>query len=101
TKYLPGNPAVLVQNMPGGHGLTALNVIAQQTKPDGLTMLLSSNSEADPINFRTPQAHYDPAKFAIIGGVGFGDNVMIIRVDAVPRLLDKSQPPVSMGSVTG
>jgi tripartite-type tricarboxylate transporter receptor subunit TctC len=101
TKYLPGNAAVVVQNMPGGHGITALNLIAQQTKPDGLTMLLSSNSEADPINFRTPQAHYDPSKFEIVGGVGFGDNVMIIRVDAVPRLLDKSKPPISMGSVTG
>jgi hypothetical protein len=101
TKYLPGNPSVVVQNMPGGHGVTALNVLAQQVKADGLTMLLSSNSEADPITFRTPQAHYDPSKFDIIGGVTFGDNVVIIRTDALPRLLDKSKPPVIMGSVTG
>src|SRR5437879_2590296 len=47
SKYLPGTPPVMVQNMPGGHGVTALNLIAQQTKPDGSTMLLSSNSEAD------------------------------------------------------
>jgi tripartite-type tricarboxylate transporter receptor subunit TctC len=100
-KYLPGAPAIVVQNMPGGHGVNALNFLAQQAKPDGLTMLLSSNSEVDPIVFRTPQAHYDPAKFEIIGGLGFGDNIMIIRTDALPRLLDKSKPPVAMGSVTG
>jgi tripartite-type tricarboxylate transporter receptor subunit TctC len=101
TKYLPGNPSVVVANMPGGHGVNALNFLAQQTKPDGLTMALSSNSEADPITYRVPQAQYDPAKFEIIGGLGFGDNVVIVRADALPRLLDKSKPPVAMGSVTG
>jgi tripartite-type tricarboxylate transporter receptor subunit TctC len=101
TKYLPGNPAVVVANMPGGHGVNALNFLAQQSKPDGLTMALSSNSEADPITYRVPQAQYDPAKFEIIGGLGFGDNIVIVRADALPRLLDKSKPPVAMGSVTG
>jgi tripartite-type tricarboxylate transporter receptor subunit TctC len=101
TKYLPGNPTLVVANMPGGHGVNALNFLAQQAKPDGLTMALSSNSEADPITYRVPQAQYDPAKFEIIGGLGFGDNVMIVRADALPRLLDKSKPPVAMGSVSG
>jgi tripartite-type tricarboxylate transporter receptor subunit TctC len=100
-KYLPGQPTVVALNVPGGHGVAALNFLAQQAKPDGLTISMSSNSQVDPITYRTPQAHYDPAKFQIIGGVGIGDNVMIIRRDALPRLLDKTQKPVTMGSVSG
>ncbi len=100
-KHLPGNPTVVTNNLPGGHGITALNFLVQQTKPDGLSITLSSNSQVDPIVYRTPQSHYDPAKLEIIGGFGFGDNVMIIRADALPRLLDKSNPPVAMGSVSG
>lgn len=100
-KYLPGNPTVVVQNMPGGAGVPPLNFFAQQVKADGLTMLLSSNSEADPMTFRAPQASYDPSRLEIIGGIGYGNNVVIIRTEAIPRLLDKSQPPVMFGAVAG
>ena len=101
TKYLPGSPTMVIENMPGGHGVPPLNFIANQAKPDGLTITLTSNSQVDPITFRTPQSHYDPAKFQVVGGIGIGDNIVIIRADALPRLLDKSKSPVNMGSVTG
>jgi hypothetical protein len=41
------------------------------------------------------------SRLKIIGSIGFGDNVMIIRADALPRLLDNSKPAVVMGSVSG
>jgi tripartite-type tricarboxylate transporter receptor subunit TctC len=100
-KHLPGQPAVVASNVPGGHGVGALNFLAQQAKPDGLTVTISGNSQVDPITYRTPQAHYDPQAFTIVGATGVGDNVMIIRTDALPRLYDKSQKPVAMGSVPG
>lgn len=99
--HLPGKPTIIASNIPGGHGVSALNYMVQQAKPDGLTVTMSSNSQVDPITYRTPQAHYDPAKFDIVGGVGIGDNVMVIRADALPRLYDKSKKPVAMGSVAG
>ena len=37
-KYIPGNPHVLVQNMPGGGSLIAANYIYKIAKPDGLTI---------------------------------------------------------------
>jgi tripartite-type tricarboxylate transporter receptor subunit TctC len=100
-KYLPGNPTIVIANMPAGQGVAALNFVTQQAPPDGLTITISSNSQVDPIVYRAPQSHYDPAKFEIVGAVGIGDNVMIIRSDALPRLLDKRQPPVAMGTVSG
>lgn len=98
---LPGNPAVVPRNMPGAHGITALNHTVQQAKPDGLTVTMSSNSQVDPAIFRLPQAKYVPNEFQIIGGLGLGDTVMIIRTDALRRLLDKSKSPVVMGAIAG
>ncbi len=101
SKYLPAQPTTVSQNIPAGHGITALNYLAQQAKPDGLTVSMSSSSQVDPITYRVPAAKYDPAKLQIIGSVGAGDTAMIIRTDALPRLLDKTKPPVTMGSVAG
>jgi tripartite-type tricarboxylate transporter receptor subunit TctC len=100
-KYLPGKPTIVPQNMPGGGGISPLNFFAQQSKPDGLTILFSSSTEADPITFRAPQAQFNPSKFGIIGGFSFGDQLLVIRTEALPRLLDKSQKPVVMGAVAG
>ena len=37
-KYLPGNPEIIVQNMPGAASMIAANHLANVTKPDGLTI---------------------------------------------------------------
>jgi tripartite-type tricarboxylate transporter receptor subunit TctC len=38
TKYIPGNPNVLVQNMPGAGAMIAANYVYKVAKPDGLTL---------------------------------------------------------------
>ncbi len=40
-RYLPGNPKIIVQNMPGGSGVIAANFLYNVVKPDGLTILAS------------------------------------------------------------
>ena len=37
-KYIPGNPNIIVQNMPGAGSLTATNYVYGVVKPDGLTV---------------------------------------------------------------
>jgi tripartite-type tricarboxylate transporter receptor subunit TctC len=37
-RHLPGNPKVVVENMPGAGGLLALKYLAHQARPDGLTL---------------------------------------------------------------
>jgi tripartite-type tricarboxylate transporter receptor subunit TctC len=101
TKYLPGQPTFITSNIPGGHGITALNFIANQAKPDGLTIVMASDSHADPLLFRTPQAHYDPLKLPVVGAVGTSDTALIARTDALARLKDPAAKPVNMGSVGG
>lgn len=100
-KYLPGEPTVIVLNVPGGNGVTALNFMVQQAKPDGLTLSMTASIQADRSVHRAPQAHYDPTAFQIVGGIGIPTNVLVIRSDALPRLLDRSKPPVIMGAAAG
>lgn len=101
SKYLPGRPSVVVTNRPGAKGLKAQNYFAQQVKPDGLTFLVASGSQIDPVNYRVPQSKYDPTNYALIGGLDIGGTFLIVRNDQLPALTDKSKPPVAMGSVTG
>ncbi|MBI2858151.1 MAG: hypothetical protein HYX90_03635 [Chloroflexi bacterium] len=43
-RFLPGKPAVVVRNMPGGESTIAMN-FAHGSKPDGLTLLLAGSTE--------------------------------------------------------
>ena len=100
-KYLPGKPNLIVRNIPGAQGVTAMNYFVQQVAPDGMTITMGSTTQADPLFYRKSTSHYDPTKFHMIGGAGRGGVVLMIRKDAEPRLHDKKQPPVIMGSVGG
>jgi tripartite-type tricarboxylate transporter receptor subunit TctC len=100
-KHLPGTPTVIVRNVPGADGITALNYFVQQTKPDGLTIVMGASVNTDPLHWRSAQSHYDPTKFEFVGGVGRGGTVLMIESAAKPRLLDKSASPVVMGALGG
>jgi putative tricarboxylic transport membrane protein len=42
-KYIPGNPDLLVQNVPGGGSMIAANQLYNIAKPDGLTLAMISS----------------------------------------------------------
>jgi tripartite-type tricarboxylate transporter receptor subunit TctC len=100
-KYLPGSPTVVVKNIPGAEGVTALNYMTQQVAADGGTVVATANTTADPLNFRKPQSQYNPADFVVVGGAGRGGEVLMIKKDAKARLYDKSAAPAVMGSLGG
>src|SRR3954469_18695680 len=69
TRYLPDQPALVPQNMPGADGLVAMNYTAQQVAADGLTLFVASASPVMPEIMHGAGVLYDPATFLYIGGV--------------------------------
>src|SRR5882672_3557564 len=64
-KYLPGSPSIVARNVPGADGMQGMNYMVQQVAPDGLTFIVNANTTADPLNYRKPQAHFNPADFVV------------------------------------
>jgi tripartite-type tricarboxylate transporter receptor subunit TctC len=100
-KYIPGNPKVAVQNMPGGSGTIANNYFANEVKPDGLTILQDSSSGVMNYMRGGPAVKYDPRKFKMIGGVSRPGTLLMIRNDARPRLTNRDAKPVVVGDTDG
>jgi tripartite-type tricarboxylate transporter receptor subunit TctC len=101
SKYIPGNPKVTVQNMPGGGGTIANNYFASEVKPDGLTVMQDSSSGIGNFVRGGPTIKYDPRKFKAIGGVARPGSLLMIRNDARARFTNRSAKPVVVGDTDG
>lgn len=68
-KHVPGNPNVIVQNVPGSGGLHNANAIYNTASRDGLTLgVFSSNVALEPL-YGNKQARFNSEKFAWIGSM--------------------------------
>jgi tripartite-type tricarboxylate transporter receptor subunit TctC len=68
-KYIPGNPNVIVQNVPGAGGLKVANAIYNTVAKDGLTLgVFPSDVALEPL-YGDGQAQFQPAGFAWIGSM--------------------------------
>ena len=81
-KYLPGNPNIIVQNMPGAGSLTATNYVYGVAKPDGLTLgMVGSGIYLDQLLGRK-EATFDVAKLLWIGSIDQRDLLLYMKADA-------------------
>ncbi len=65
SKYLPGEPTVVVVNEPGGGSTKGANLFAARAKPDGLTILGTSGSTQFPYLLGDPRVRYEYADWKI------------------------------------
>ena len=66
-KHLPGNPAVVVQNLPTAGGLQLANQLVNVSPQDGTVIALTNNALPSTPYLRPDNARFDPAKFSWIG----------------------------------
>lgn len=66
-KHLPGNPQIIVQNMPGSGGVVALNHLYNIAPRDGSALALVDGALAFEALFGNPQVKYDPRQLNWIG----------------------------------
>jgi tripartite-type tricarboxylate transporter receptor subunit TctC len=81
-KYIPGNPSMIVQNMPGAGSVTAANYVYNVAKPDGLTVLAPHNNVYLSQLSGQKEVQFDLPKFHWIGSLENDDMMMFARADA-------------------
>lgn len=67
TKQIPGNPATIVQQMPGAGSMTATNYVYSVAKPDGLTLGINNAALYFAQLLKQQEVQYDWSKFSWVG----------------------------------
>ena len=96
-KYIPGNPNIIVQNMPGAGSMIAANHLYSVAAPDGLTIgAIFPALYFDQIVGRK-EVQYDWAKFIWIGSPVTSNHLLYMRADTPYKTFDDvvntSSPP--------
>lgn len=99
TRFLPGNPSLVVLNQPGAGGVVALNDWVRKANPNGLSVTVGAQTQTDPDALNRTHARFNPVTFKMVGGLGAYSQGLFIRKDVADRLYDKSAPPVVVGIV--
>ncbi len=80
-KHIPGNPEMIVQNMPGAGSLIAANSVYGVARPDGLTLgMVGYGVYLDQL-LGNKEVQYDVRKFVWIGSVDQMDFVLYMKAD--------------------
>ncbi len=87
-KYIPGNPNLIVQNMPGGGSMIAANYLYGLAKPDGLTIGMFQTHMYLQQLVGVGEVKYDVRKFNWLGSQEKGQMMLYIRADSPFKSID-------------
>jgi tripartite-type tricarboxylate transporter receptor subunit TctC len=87
-KFIPGNPTVVVQNVPGGGSLKLANQFGNTTNNDGTFIGLMSNGMPTTPLMNSKAAHFDPRKFGFIGSTSREVQVLVVWHTAPVKTLE-------------
>ncbi|MCC2096375.1 MAG: hypothetical protein KDJ29_05760 [Hyphomicrobiales bacterium] len=98
-RFIPGNPKMIVQNMPGASGINSANWLYNIAPKDGTVMgTMSQNVPLEPV-FGNPKAKFDTAKLIWVGNMESGAGVCGISSKAgIKTFADLQQKEVVFGA---
>jgi tripartite-type tricarboxylate transporter receptor subunit TctC len=104
-KHIPGNPNIIIQNMPGAASLIAANHVYNVVKPDGLTIAAIYPALYFEQLTKKPQVKFDWTKFGWIGSPVKSNHMLYMRADAPYKSMDdiknaKTPPKCGASGVT-
>lgn len=100
-KHIPGNPTILVQNMPGAGSLISANYIYNIAKPDGLTIGAFNRGLVVAQLLKAEGSKFDLRKFAWIGSAAVESTVLVLRSELPYKTADdiaRSKSPIILGT---
>jgi tripartite-type tricarboxylate transporter receptor subunit TctC len=80
--FIPGNPTVLVQNMPGAGSIVAANYIYKFARKDGTVLALVQRGVLTAGVTQLPNVNFDVARFNWIGNLSAETSLIVARQDA-------------------
>ena len=104
TKYIPGQPEIVVQNMTGAGSVIAANHVYNVAKPDGLTLVMPLNGVYIDQFVGRKEVQFDMRKFRFIGSPVTESIIFYMRADApyksITDIIKAKEPPKCGGSGT-
>ena len=100
-KHIPGNPNLIVQNMPGAASMIATNYVYSVGKPDGLTLATPMPALYFDQLVGRPEVQFNWAKLTWIGSPVRGEYQLYMRSDAPYKTIEdirKAAVPPKCGS---
>ncbi|MGH7887339.1 MAG: Bug family tripartite tricarboxylate transporter substrate binding protein [Candidatus Binatia bacterium] len=101
SKHIPGNPEIIVQNMPGAGHMIAANYVYNVAKPDGLTLAGTLPTlYIDQLVGRS-EVKFDWAKLTWIGAAGKSPTMLYMRADSPYKTIEdvrNAKEPPKCGS---
>lgn len=103
SRHIPGNPAMIVENMPGAGSLIAANYVYNRAKPDGLTIgMWNGGLVLRQVLGTEKEIEFDPAKFAWLGVPVTSNPVCAMSENSGIGSLEKwsaAKQPVKLGGI--
>jgi tripartite-type tricarboxylate transporter receptor subunit TctC len=88
TKHIPGNPNIIIQNVPGAASLIAANQVFNLGKTDGLTLGAIYPALYFDQLLKKPEVKYDWSKMPWIGSTVTSNHLMYMRADTPYKTVD-------------
>ncbi len=102
TKYLPGNPKIVVQNMPGAGGMRAMQYLSANAPKDGTVIGLVHSSVPFAPLFGLPGSTFDPRKFGWIGSLNAAGELCVAwHTSGINTWQDMKDKPFIVGGTGG
>ena len=100
-RHIPGNPTVIVKNLPGAGGLKALNYVYNAAPKDGTVLITPNAGPVRQVALGSEGVKYDPLKYNWLGGWSESVFVLSLLKDATPvrTLKDALKTEVILGTI--
>ena len=85
SRHIPGNPTVIVQNMPGAGGLTATNFLYAKAPRDGTSFGIVQGTLIFAQAGNSPNVQFDMRKFGWLGSANNTSNACVFSKRALPK----------------
>jgi tripartite-type tricarboxylate transporter receptor subunit TctC len=99
SRFLPGQPNIVVEDMPTAGGAKASNFVFNSAPRDGSVILAATNTSMTLAIYDSPVAHYDPRKFEWLGSTGKQQGMCVTwKTSPVKTIADAQKREVTVSA---